>query len=145
MAAARLPVPMSRGLRAAVYSVGALLWASGIAWLVLHLRFEPRNEFGALPHPGEAILMRVHGLVGVAAVFLLGWVGAGHVLECWRRSRNRPSGWTLLGCAALLVLTGYALYYTTGPFHAYSGWIHEWLGASVIIAALAHWTKIRRT
>ncbi len=102
---------MAAGLRAAVFVVCALLWLSGMAWLVLHLGFEPRNFFGPLPHPAEAPLMRVHGVIAVAGVFLLGWLGAGHVMQRWRRARNRPSGWTLLGCAALLVLTGYALYY----------------------------------
>jgi succinate dehydrogenase hydrophobic anchor subunit len=134
---------MSPGLRAGVFSVSALLWASGIAWLVLHLAFEPRNEFGALPHPWEATLMRVHGLLAVAGVFLLGWLGAGHVLERWRRSRNRTSGWVLLGCAVLLVLSGYALYYCVGPLHTGSAWVHEWLGAATIIVALMHWLRIR--
>ena len=134
---------MTPGLRAGVFSVCALLWASGIAWLVLHLGFEPHNEFGALPHPWEAALMRLHGLVAVAGVFLLGWLGAGHVLERWRRSRNRTSGWVLVGCAALLVFTGYALYYSVGPLHTGSAWVHEWLGAATLIVALTHWLRIR--
>jgi hypothetical protein len=135
---------MSRGLRTSVMAVGAVLWISGVAWLVLHLGFEPRNEFGALPHPWEARLMRVHGLVAVAAVFLLGWLGAGHIAERWRRSGNRGSGWTLLGCAGLLVVSGYALYYAVGPTQAASAWLHQWLGAAAILAALTHWLRIRR-
>lgn len=134
---------MTPGLRASVLGVCALLWLSGMAWLVLHLAFEPRNEFGPLPHPWEATLMRLHGVLAVGGVFLLGWLGAGHVLERWRRSRNRFSGWTLLACAVLLVLSGYALYYSVGALHAGSAWVHEWLGAAVIIVALAHWQRIR--
>jgi hypothetical protein len=122
-----------------------LLWVSGVAWLVLHLVFEPRNEFGPLPHPWEAPLMRVHGVLAVAGVFLLGWLSAGHVLERWRQARSRASGWTLLGWTVLLVVSGYALYYTVGPVHAGSAWVHEWLGAAAIIVALAHWLRIRRT
>jgi hypothetical protein len=134
---------MTAGLRAVVFSVCALLWTSGIAWLVVHLMFEPRNEFGALPHPWEATLMRLHGLAAVAGVFLLGWLGAGHVLERWRRARNRTSGWLLVGCAAVLVFSGYALYYSVGPVHAGSAWVHEWLGAATLIVALVHWLRIR--
>ena len=145
MAEAAPPVPMRPGVRVSVLAICTLLWASGIAWLVLHLAFEPRNEFGPLPHPWEASLMRVHGLLAVGGVFLLGWLGAGHVLERWRRSRNRVSGWVLLGCAVLLVFSGYALYYSVGPLHAGSAWLHEWLGAAAIIVALAHWLRIRRT
>lgn len=138
-----VPLRMTAGLRAAVFGVCALLWASGIGWLVLHLGFEPRNEFGALPHPWEAPLMRVHGVVAVVGVFLLGWLGAGHVLERWRRARNRTSGWVLMACAVLLVFSGYALYYTVGAPHAGSAWVHEWLGAATLIVALAHWLRIR--
>ncbi len=134
---------MSWALRTTVFGVCALLWISGFAWLVLHLGFEPRNDFGALPHPWEATLMRVHGLVAVAGVFLLGWLGAGHVLERWRRARNRTSGWVLVGCAALLVFSGYALYYSVGPLHAGAAWVHEWLGVATLAVALAHWLRIR--
>ncbi len=134
---------MSPGLRAAVFGVGALLWVSGVAWLVLHLGFEPRNEFGTLPHPWEAPLMRGHGVAAVAGVFLLGWLGAGHVLERWRRARNRTSGWVLVACAVLLVCSGYALYYTVGAWHAGSARVHEWLGAGTLMVALAHWLRIR--
>jgi hypothetical protein len=137
-------VPMAPGLRATVMGVCAVLWFSGVAWLVLHLGFEPRNEFGPLPHPWEATLMRLHGVLAVAAVFLLGWLGAGHVVQRWRRARNRRSGWALLGCAGLLVISGYALYYTVGPVHSGSAWIHEWLGAAAIVIALTHWLRIRR-
>lgn len=137
------PLRMTPGLRASVFGVCALLWSSGIAWLVLHLGFEPRNEFGTLPHPWEPTLMRVHGLLAVAGVFLLGWLGAGHILERWRRARNRTSGWVLMGCAVLLVLTGYALYYSVGALHNSSAWVHEWLGVATLIVALAHWLRIR--
>ncbi len=134
---------MTGGLRLVVFGVCALLWTSGIAWLVLHLGFEPRNEFGALPHPWEAPLMRVHGVVAVLGVFLLGWLAAGHILERWRRARNRTSGWILVTCAVLLVFSGYALYYTVGTPHAGSGWVHQWLGAATLVVALAHWMRIR--
>jgi hypothetical protein len=135
---------MSPRLRSVVLCVSALLWLSGIAWLVLHLRFEPSSEFGRLPHPWEAGLMKIHGIVAVAAVFLLGWLGAGHVFERWRRARNRLSGWSLVACAGLLVFSGYALYYALGPLHTGSAWVHECLGAAAIFVALAHWLRIHR-
>jgi hypothetical protein len=142
-AASDAPLRMTSALRATVFTVCAFLWVSGIAWLALHLMFEPRNEFGALPHPWEAGLMRLHGLVAVAGVFLLGWLGAGHVLERWRRARNRTSGWILVGCATLLVFSGYALYYSVGPLHQGSARLHEWLGAATLAVALTHWLRIR--
>jgi hypothetical protein len=141
--AVRAPLQMPRALRRSVLGLCTLLWGSGVAWLALHLFFEPRTEFGPLPHPWEPLLMRVHGLLAVVSVFLLGWLVAGHIVERWRRSRSRLSGWTLLVLAAVLIASGYALYYTVGPAHTASARVHEWLGAVSIIAALAHWLRIR--
>jgi len=130
---------MARGMRAAVLTAGALLWLSGALWLVAHFVFPQHNEFGSLPNPWEAPLMRVHGLIGVAAVFLFGWIGAGHILARWSASTNRVSGVWLAGCAIVLVMSGYALYYTTGPLHEGAAVLHEGLGLLSIAAAVAHW------
>jgi hypothetical protein len=134
---------MSRGLRTTILVVCALLWLSGALWLLLHFLFPAHNEFGPLPNGWEAPLMRLHGLIAVAAVFLFGWVGAGHVLARWSAAANRASGLWLMGCAIVLVLSGYALYYTTGAFHQGAAGVHEWLGLVAIVAALGHWLRIR--
>jgi hypothetical protein len=140
---ARARVPMSRRTRAAILSVCTLLWLTGVLWLIAHWFFPDRNEFGALPNAWEAPLMRLHGLIAVAAVFAFGWVGAGHIVARWSAARNRLSGLWLLGFAALLVVSGYALYYSTDGLHATAAAVHEWLGLVAIFAALAHWLRIR--
>jgi len=139
------PLPMPRGLRTVILGVCALLWISGALWLLVHLAFPDRNEFGPLPNRYEAPLMRLHGLVAVAAVFLFGWVVASHVSARWSAATNRRSGLSLLGCASVLLLSGYALYYTSGPFHDAAGALHEWVGLAAIGFALAHWFGIRMT
>ena len=136
-------VPMSRGLRGAIFAVGVLLWLSGALWLLVHLAFPAHNEFGTLPNPWQAPLMRLHGLIAVAAVFLFGWLGASHMLPRWVASANRRSGLWLLGAMVVLVGSGYALYYSTGALHDTAGAVHEWLGLAAIALALAHWTGIR--
>jgi hypothetical protein len=135
---------MSPSLRAVIFAVCAALWLSGVLWLSAHLLFPGRNEFGSLPNPWEPTLMRLHGLIAAVAMFLFGWVAASHVLVRWSAASNRASGLWLLGCALVLPLTGYALYYTSGPFHDASGVLHEWLGTAAIVVALAHWLGIRR-
>jgi hypothetical protein len=135
--------PMTRALRTTLLWVAALLWLSGALWLLLHLAFPLHNEFGALPNPWEAPLMRLHGIIAPAAVFLFGWLGAGHIWVRWRQAANRISGLWLLGFASLLVLTGYALYYTTAQLHAGAAFVHEWLGVVALIAAVVHWRRIR--
>jgi hypothetical protein len=135
--------PMARGTRSAVLAAAALLWLSGAVWLVAHFVFPQRNEFGALPNPWEAPLMRVHGLIAVAAVFLFGWIGAGHIYARWSAAANRVSGLWLAGCAIVLVVSGYALYYSTGPAHESAAAVHEGLGLLAIVAAVAHWRRVR--
>ena len=136
-------VRMSPPLRLAVYAAGAALWASGILWLVLHVGFSDRGEFGPLPNPWEPVVMRVHGLLAVAGVFLLGWIGADHVLARWSSARNRLSGLLLASSGMLLLASGYALYYATGLLHDTAALIHECLGVAGLAVALAHWWSRR--
>jgi hypothetical protein len=136
---------MSRPLRLTVYALSALLWGSGVLWLVLHFGFSQQGPFGALPNPWEPTLMRVHGLLAVGAVFLLGWIGGGHILVRWSGARNRHSGVVLAGSGALLIASGYALYYCTGLLHDIASATHEWLGVAAVSMALAHWWRARAT
>jgi len=135
--------PMSRGLRITILIVCASLWLSGALWSLAHHLFPGHNEFGPLPNAWEAPLMRWHGLIAVVAVFLFGWVGASHILVRWTTLSNWRSGLVLLGCALVLLASGYALYYTTGAFHDASSALHEWLGLAAIVVALVHWLGIR--
>lgn len=134
---------MSGALRATLLSVCTLLWVTGALWLTVHFAFPQRNEFGWLPSPWEAPLMRLHGLAAVAGVFLFGWIGAGHIAARWRAAANRASGLWLAGSAMLLLVSGYALYYTVGSLHEGAAVVHEVLGLLAIGAALAHWRRIR--
>ena len=85
--------------------------------------------------------MRLHGWSALCGVFLLGWITAGHISDRWRRPRNRISGFCLAGFAVVLVLSGYALYYTTDRFHDVAATLHEVLGVVAIGCALTHWLR----
>jgi hypothetical protein len=135
--------PMSRGLRAAILAIFTLLWLTGVAWLVLHVYFPQQSQLGPLPNAWEPLLMRVHGVLAVGAVFLFGWIMAAHLIERWGAVRNRRSGMVLAACGAILVVSGYALYYTTGTVHEVASRVHEILGTAAILVALTHWRRIR--
>jgi hypothetical protein len=112
-------------------------------WLVLHYGFAQRSAFGTLPNPSEPAVMRMHGLLAVGGVFILGWITAGHVSERWRSRPRRFSGLLLAASGAVLILSGYALYYTTGSPHEAAALAHEILGVGALIVALAHWWRGR--
>jgi len=136
---AKITVPMPRMLRAALWSVFAALWGSGCAWLVLHFGFATRTPFGPLPNPWEATVLEIHGLLAVAAVFLVGWIFGSHVLERWAAGRNRKSGLMLGVSAAVLIVSGYMLYYTTDRLQAGAAACHEIVGVLGAVFAIAHW------
>jgi hypothetical protein len=132
---------MSTALRRAILTVCLLLWVSGCLWLVTHFGFPGRTDFGPGPNPWEPTIMQVHGWVAVGGVFLLGWISAEHIGEQWRMARNRNSGLSLASLAAALVLSGYALYYTTDRLHDFAATAHEVLGGAAILIALTHWRR----
>jgi hypothetical protein len=134
---------MPAALRLAIWVVLGALWASGCGWLALHFGFEVPTAFGPLPNPWEASVIEAHGILAVAAVFLIGWVSASHIRERWTGRRNRISGMTLAAVAALLVVSGYMLYYSTDRSHAVAAAAHEVIGVLAVVLAITHW-RIRR-
>jgi hypothetical protein len=133
--------PMRGGTRAAVYGVFTSLWVSGILWLVLHYAFAQQSPFGPVPNPWAVPTVHVHGLLAVAGVFLLGWVAAEHISARWGRPGSRISGYVLAAAAAVLVISGYALYYTIGRLQDAAAGVHEILGSAALVPALAHWLR----
>ena len=134
--------------RVGVYLAGGLLLVSGLAWLALH--YSVGGGAGELPHPSEAWLLRGHGLVGFAGLFMFGVLAAAHVPQGWRVARRqrwaaqRNSGVALCALAALLSVSGYLLYYFAPEgVRAALGWTHTVLG--VVMAALVALHRRRST
>jgi hypothetical protein len=132
---------MSTGLRSAVIVAFGALWVTGCYWLVLHYFFARPSDFGPIENPWGATVLRIHGWIAVSGVFLLGWVTARHVSERWPQMIKRVSGIAMASVAALLGLTGYALYYTTDKIHDAAGVAHEVIGVAALLFALTHWRR----
>ena len=124
--------------------VGAL-WATGCAWLILDQFFSGRGPFGATPHPLEAPLLLLHGVISIVSMYLFGWITARHVLRWWPARTRRWSGGALAAFIAVLVVSGFALFFLTGD-----EWIrdtavsHEVFGVAVTLFAIRHWVYRRR-
>ena len=124
---------------------GAVLLLSGVAWLVVHYAFGAGAGPDALPSPAEPWLMRLHGLAGFGALFLLGALAAHHIPHGWRLSqrhrhaRQRGTGLALCTLGALLAATGYALYYfAPEPVRPALGWVHAAFGGALAGVVLRH-------
>ena len=137
--------------RRVLYGAGPILLVTGVAWLALHYG----RASDALPSPFEAWSMRLHGLAAFAVVFALGALAASHIPQGWRFSqrwrwaRQRGSGVTLCTLAALLVVSGYALYYFAPEnVRPPLGWLHSALGVAMAALVLIHRrrsSRLRRT
>jgi hypothetical protein len=134
---------MSAALRRAIYIVFGTLWGSGGCWLLLHWFFARPTPFGSIEHPWQPGILRIHGWLAIGSVFLLGWVMANHISDRWPQAMKRASGLAMAGVAAVLALSGYALYYTTDNLHDYAAAIHEVVGAAAVLFALTHWRRYR--
>ncbi len=137
---------MPRGQRAAVYLSVGVLWISGCAWLYLDQFAAQRGPFGSTPHPLEPPLLLMHGVAAVASLYLFGWIGARHALRWWVGGLRRMSGGTLAAVVALLILTGFALFFlSSDAWQRYAAGAHDVLGIAVTLFAIQHWFFGRRT
>jgi hypothetical protein len=141
--AAAYPQRMSAGLRSAVMVTYGALWLSGCYWLILHFFFAQPTDFGPVQNPWAPLILRVHGWIAVAGVFLLGWVTARHVSDRWPQMIKRVSGISMLTVCVTLGLTGYGLYYTTDRLHDGAELAHEVIGAVASVFALTHWRRYK--
>jgi peptidoglycan/LPS O-acetylase OafA/YrhL len=126
-----------------LYAAGGLLLASGVLWLALH--YSVGAGTGELPHPLEAWAMRVHGLAGFVALFMLGVLAAAHVPHGWRISGRlrwagqRRSGAVLCALGGLLAFSGYLLYYFAPEgVRPALGWAHTIIGVGMALLAASH-------
>jgi hypothetical protein len=127
----------------ALVLTGLLLLASGGIWLAVHHTIGAGA--GELPHPAEVWAVRVHGLAAFASLFVLGALAAAHIPQGWRithrrrRCGQRRTGTLLCVFGALLVLSGYALYYfAPEAVRPALGWAHAAAGAGMALLALVH-------
>lgn len=135
----RLSFKLERWHRRAIYATGAVLLASGIAWLVLRYFLRPVSEFGETVNPFEPWAMKLHGLAAMVALFFLGSLIHVHIRRALKSGRNLVTGWAMIATLLLLALTGYGLYYVAGeadrPLWSAVHWI---VGLAVALLFVLH-------
>jgi hypothetical protein len=94
-----------------LYVFGTLVVWSGARWLLFHYFVQMPGQFGDSPHSLEPWWLCIHGLFAAAFLIGFGSVLPGHVRRAWVGRRNRLSGAFFFTLVALLIATGYGLYY----------------------------------
>lgn len=97
--------------RRLLYLSTSLLWLSGALWLYYKYFGQVQGDYGVQAHPAQPILLEIHGAFAMAFLVVIGSLLVDHVPLGWRRKKHRPSGIGLLSTAAILILTGWGLYY----------------------------------
>ncbi len=117
-------------MRRALYGTVAALVGSGVWWLGAHYAGAMLLGHDDLYRIGqEALAMKVHGALAFMTVFWLGVMAVHHIPHGWRQKRNRLSGSAVIALFAVLVATGYALYYlVSDDTHAPVSLVHWVVG-----------------
>lgn len=137
---------LERWHRRWIYASGAALFVSGAAWLVARYFLRPAGQFGETIHPIEPWAMKLHGAAAMAVLFFLGSLMNAHIRRALKTGRNLVTGWAMIATLALLVVTGFGLYYVAGegdrPLWSAVHWI---VGLGVALLFVLHIVLGRRS
>jgi hypothetical protein len=90
---------------------GTGLWLSGAGWLLLHYFGQRQGAFGPETNPVEPWMMKAHGFFLIPALLGIGGMFVAHIPKGWSHNQQRIVGTALCITLALLVASGYLLYY----------------------------------
>jgi hypothetical protein len=134
-----------------VLGLGLALLASGAGWLASHYLLAAPDEFGASRDPLAPWWLRLHGAAAMGFLVVLGSLLPVHVRRAWQFRRNRASGAGVLALAAVLIASGYALYYVASEPLRWALSVAHWLlglGGLPVLAAHVilgrRWAERRR-
>jgi hypothetical protein len=114
--------------RSWLYFFAALLWLSGLGWLIAHYALRSADAFTGA-HASEPWWLRAHGAAVIGFLVAFGALLPGHIRRGWRQSVNRGTGVAMIILAAVLTLSGYGLYYLVGDaWRAWTSVIHWTIG-----------------
>jgi hypothetical protein len=114
--------------RWALYAAFAMLFITGVAWLIADGRKDSTN--GEVWQAASAYFLMIHGGGAMVLLLLLGALFPVHIQRAWRSRRNRYTGAAMMTFNLLLIATAFGLYY------AGSDMLREWISDAHIAAGL---------
>jgi hypothetical protein len=145
MQRAPLRLLLTRSERWIIYATMGFLWLSGCLWLYLEQRSAQQDLFSNERNAWAPPVLTAHGVVAVVSMYLLGWITRHHILRWWSRHRRRQSGGSLAAILAILVVSGFALFFLTDDrWQRYTSLVHDVFGVAAPILAIQHWFFLKR-
>lgn len=113
-----------------LYSIVAVLFVTGVAWIALDRAVWPETS---------TYLLRLHGGAAMVMLVLLGALLPLHMRIAWRRRRNRASGLVMVVANAVLVVTAFGLYYTgSETLRHWTSELHIVIGLALPLLVAGH-------
>lgn len=126
-------------LRRLLYTVLAGSWLTGTTFFVLSRFVEVEGEFGPEKHPWQSPILAAHGAFAFLMLLAIGSLWLNHVPSSWRSGRSRRLGITLIVASALMVISGWVLYYAASEaLRPLIGNVHFALGLLLPGTVAAH-------
>jgi hypothetical protein len=134
------PLKLPRLRRYTLYGVCMGVWLTGAVWLIYHYFLRTQGRFGLVNNPLEVWWLRLHAAFSFWAIWMFGLLWGIHIVRGWNANWRRWSGGTVVGFAAVLILTGYGLYYITGEsWRSWTSLTHWILGLAALAVFFVHW------
>jgi hypothetical protein len=130
--------------RYALYAAFALLFLTGVGWLLADQMKEAASAEGW--QTAAADLLMIHGGAAMATLLLLGALFPLHVRRGWRARRNRIAGTAMVTCNAALILTAFGLYYLgSETLRPWASGLHIGVGMILPVLFVVHVIVGRRS
>jgi cation transport ATPase len=127
------------------YSVSVLLFLSGALWKLFGWAADHDEARAETFRSLRPWMLKLHGASAMAFFVELGILIPTHIRRAWNANRNRANGAVLVAIIAVLVLTGYGLYYLGDEqWRSYSSITHLVLGLLTPFALALHIWQGRR-
>ncbi|HVI06447.1 MAG TPA: hypothetical protein VM711_10190 [Sphingomicrobium sp.] len=122
-----------------VYLGVALLFVTGIGWLLLDRYGKVTGEFGQEPSHFLPWLLLAHGTAAYFCAIVVAMLLPVHVRLGWNSGRNKKSGLTLILVSLFLTLSGLGLYYSTSEQLRKTTSLTHWVvGMAFPLALIMH-------
>jgi len=140
-----MKMQLTRNFKIIFFSACIGLYISGVAYYYFEHFVRVTTEFGNDQSPYQALILHLHGMIGLLFLSLFGYLWATHIRPGLRGRVRKKSGLTMLFSVLILCLTVPGLYYLGDEkLRAVFSNVHTYLGLAVIVPFLVHYIKRAR-